>query len=185
MNVFDFDKTIYKKDCSVEFYKYIIKRKPWILLRCLPGQLMAAVSYKLGRITKEKFKERYFSFLQYIDTELLADKFAEQELSNMAPWYLAMKREDDVIISASPAFLVTAFAKKLDIMHVLATDMNPHTGKINGANCRGQEKVVRFKKVFAEAVDNFYSDSISDTPMAKEACVAYLVKKGKPEVWNV
>ena len=96
-----------------------------------------------------------------------------------------IKQENDVIISASPQFLVTAFTDRLGIKYILATDMDKHTGKITGKNCRGEEKVTRFQKVFKDSVDCFYSDSMSDAPMARMAGQAYLVKKGMPERWDI
>ena len=62
MNVFDFDGTIYDGDSSVDFWLFCLQKKP-SLLRCFPRQLRGAVLYKFGRITKEEFKSRYFSFV--------------------------------------------------------------------------------------------------------------------------
>lgn len=39
MNVYDFDKTIYKKDSSVQFYLYVIRKKPFIFLSVLGSKL--------------------------------------------------------------------------------------------------------------------------------------------------
>ena len=45
-------------------------------------------------------------------------------------------------------------------------------------NCHGEEKVRRFREVYGDAqIDEFYSDSLHDTPLAKEAKRAFLVKK--------
>lgn len=130
-------------------------------------------------------KERYFCFLRYINVDAYVQEFAEREINNIAGWYLDIKQENDVIISASPQFLVTAFTDRLGIKYILATDMDKHTGKITGKNCRGEEKVMRFQKVFKDSVDCFYSDSMSDAPMARMAGQAYLVKKGMPERWDI
>ena len=56
MNVYDFDKTIYDGDSTVEFYFYCVLKKPVILL-CIPRQLWGAFRYKLGWIDKTQFKE--------------------------------------------------------------------------------------------------------------------------------
>ena len=59
------------------------------------------------------------------------------------------------------------------------------TGKFTGENCKGQEKVKRFRKKYGNAViDDFYSDSLSDLPLARIAKRAFLVKKGKIREWN-
>ena len=41
MNVYDFDKTIYKKDCSIEFYLFVIKKNPMVFFKCFPMQVFA------------------------------------------------------------------------------------------------------------------------------------------------
>jgi phosphoserine phosphatase len=62
--------------------------------------------------------------------------------------------------------------------------MNPYTGKIHGLNCHDEEKVRRFRLEVPEGhIENFYSDSLSDTPLAKLADRAWLVKKGKLSPW--
>ena len=38
MNVYDFDKTIYRRDSSTDFILYLFRRRP-ALLRFLPGRL--------------------------------------------------------------------------------------------------------------------------------------------------
>ena len=86
MNVYDFDGTIYKKDSSVELYKFVIKQKPYILLFCLPQQLLAMLKYKLKLISKEEMKENYFSFLNYVKSNKMIDMFVEKEMKNINQW---------------------------------------------------------------------------------------------------
>ena len=62
MNVYDFDKTIYNGDSTIEFYLYCVLKKPVILL-CFPRQLWGAICYKLGFINKTQFKEIFYCFL--------------------------------------------------------------------------------------------------------------------------
>lgn len=47
MNVYDFDKTIYKKDCSIEFYLFVIKKNPMVFFKCFPMQVFAFFRYRL------------------------------------------------------------------------------------------------------------------------------------------
>ena len=59
-----------------------------------------------------------------------------------------------------------------------------YTGKIHGLNCHDEEKVRRFRLEVPEGhIENFYSDSLSDSPLAKLADRAWLVKKGKLSPW--
>ena len=63
--------------------------------------------------------------------------------------------------------------------------MNQRTGKIIGENCRGEEKVKRFRELYKDQqIDQFYSDSKSDTPLKKLAVIAYLVKKNQIIDWK-
>lgn len=51
-------------------------------------------------------------------------------------------------------------------------------------NCKGEEKVFKYKKLFNDKINKFYSDSYSDTPLAKIAQKAYMVKGNKIYDWN-
>lgn len=185
MNVYDFDKTIYKKDSSVQLYLYVLGQKPYVLFLCIAKQVKAAVFYKLGKISKERYKEVYFSFLKYVNIEEIIDKFVSREMKNIAEWYQEQKRKDDVIISASPEFLVKAFANKLGIKEVIASDIDCKSGAFHGKNCHGQEKVERFRQRFdLSLIEKFYSDSRTDEPMALQAEKAFLIKRGKVVEWD-
>jgi phosphoserine phosphatase len=60
-----------------------------------------------------------------------------------------------------------------------------HSGKYDGENCHGKEKVVRFRALYKNnKVDKFYSDSKSDTPMAMISEEPYLVKGNKIKPWS-
>ena len=56
MNVFDFDNTIYDGECSLDFFKYCIKRKP-SLAKYLPRTASMALRYKTGKVSKEEVAE--------------------------------------------------------------------------------------------------------------------------------
>lgn len=186
MNVYDFDGTIYKKDSSVEFYKYIAKRYPRVAGKCIIPQIVAIMKYKMHLISKEKMKEIFFSFLKYVDTEPILNQFVNIALNDITPWYVKQKRNDDVIVSASPRFLVEKFALHLNIKNVIASEVNIKTGKFESKNCYGQEKVTRFTKNFPNTqIDGFYSDSESDLPLALIAKHAYIVKRNEPQKWDV
>ena len=99
--------------------------------------------------------------------------------SNIADWYLAQKRDDDLIISASPEFLLRPITEKLGVQ-LIATRMDSRTGRITGNNCHDSEKISRFLRDYPNgSVDVFYSDSLSDSPMAWFASKAFLVKEGR------
>ena len=60
----------------------------------------------------------------------------------------------------------------------------PATGECLGPNCRDEEKVRRFREVFSDTqIDDFYSDTEHDAPLARLAKRAFLVKDGEPAEW--
>lgn len=184
MNVYDFDKTIYYPDSSYHFFLYCLRRYPSAVLPVLPGTALLALRYARGKIGAKTLKERLFSFLPKLpDTDEAVRKFWETHRKNIQSWYVRQKREDDLIISASPAFLLAPLAADLGV-RLIATPMDPASGKILGENCRDIEKVRRFRESFPGAeIDEFYSDSLSDAPLAEEAGKAYMVTKQGLQPW--
>lgn len=180
MNVYDFDGTIYNGDSSIDFYLFCIKKKPLVVFKSIFKQLSGVVLYTTKRISKEQYKERYFSFLKhiYIDDKILND-FWNAKLFRIKNWYLAQKESSDVIISASPEFLLLPICERLGVS-LIASNVDPSTGKFTGKNCYGQEKIERFNERYPnEKIEKFYTDSKSDYPMAKTAEQAFWVNKNK------
>lgn len=184
MNVYDFDGTIYNGDSTVDFFLYALKRNPSVLLY-LPKQTWGFVLYGTKCIDKTNLKEYFFSFLTAINTENLVESFWNQNLHKIFDWYIKQQREDDIIISASPRFLLQPICNRLGIRHLIASEVDIKTGMFTGENCRGQEKVQRLESEYnINHIDNFYSDSHSDLPLAKIADKAFFVTKGKLSEWD-
>lgn len=185
MNVYDFDKTLYRGDSTLDFWKYEIKQKP-DLLKFLPHQCLYAIKYMLGRATKEKFKEEFYIFFSEIDNiDFEVKKFWKTKKNNFCTWYNNVKKSDDVVISASPEFIVVEGCKKLGISYVIASQVDKNSGKYIGKNCKGKEKVYRYHTVFGnKKIDNFYSDSLSDKPLAELSDNAFLIKNGRIHAWR-
>lgn len=183
MNVYDFDKTIYKDDSSVDFYKFNLKRNP-SLIKYWPRQSKAALDYKRGKITKTEMKTIFYEYFQGIkDMDVAIKEFWESHKHKIAPWYLEQKESSDVIVSASPEFFLQPICSELEIA-LIASDVDPNTGKNLQPNCYGAEKVVRFKEKYSlNAIEQFYSDSYSDDPLAQYAKEAFLVKKNEIVPW--
>ncbi|MBE7037258.1 MAG: haloacid dehalogenase-like hydrolase [Ruminococcaceae bacterium] len=185
MNCYDFDKTIYKSDSSCDFYLFCLKHYPKILRR-LPVQAFAFFRYYvLHNITKTQMKEVFYRYFRDIpDMDETLARFWKKHLLKMQPFYAEKQQEDDVIISASPEFFLKPACDALGIRHLMASPVDPKTGKYNGENCHGKEKVKRFRAVYPNAsVEEFYSDSLSDTPMAELAKKAFLVKGSAIKEW--
>lgn len=185
MNVYDFDKTIFYPDSSVKFFFHCLKRHPLAVLRTVPALAVGAVRYAAGSLDTKGLKERIFAFLRFLpDAQDEVEDFWQQNFRRVGGWYLERRRPDDLIISASPEFLLRPAADRLGV-RLIATSMDIKTGRIDGANCHDMEKLRRFETEYGDAaVDEFYSDSLSDTPMAERAERAYLVSRGALKPWR-
>ena len=104
----------------------------------------------------------------------------------MMKWYFDQKKDSDLIISASPEFLLREICEREHITHLIASDVDKYTGVFYSENCHDKMKVVYFKEKFPNGtVYEFYSDSKSDEPMARIANKAFLVKRGAICSWSV
>lgn len=185
MNVYDFDETVFQPDSSACFIRFCLRHYPRAVSRALPRALLPFLIYlKNGKQDAKPLKEALFSFLNRIDNiDRVVEEFWRAHESGIEEWYLKQKRPDDLIISASPEFLLKPIAEKLGVS-LIATPMNPYTGKIQGKNCHDQEKVRRFLEQYsADSIEEFYSDSFSDSPMASLAQQAFFVKGNEYMPW--
>ena len=184
MNVYDFDGTIYTGDSTVDFFWYAMKKHP-LLVRYVPVQAWGFVLSSLKRITKTRLKEYFFSFLKGIDAPALAETFWNENQHKLHSWYKEVQDKVCIVISASPEFLLRPICERLGIRNLIASQVDARTGRFLGENCRGEEKVVRLRQEYGDvAIDDFYSDSLSDLPLAKLAKQAYLVKDGCVLAWD-
>ncbi len=167
MNVYDFDKTIYNGDSTFHFYLFCLKRHK-IILKLTPKLAKNFFLFKVKKITKTQFKESMYEFLKYVDIDTDLPDFWDSHIKNIKAWYLQKQCENDVIISASPEFLLKPACDRLKIKNLMASRVDPHTGKYTGVNCSGEEKVRRYREVFGDKkIDEFYSDSESDMPLVR------------------
>lgn len=185
LNVYDFDNTIYDGDSSVDFYVFCLKRHPSIL-GCFPKQVWGAILYGMGRITKVRFKETFFCFLQKLENiDKEVELFWDGKEERIKGWYHKRKGSDDLVISASPFFLLNCICDRLHIKYLIASPVNSRTGKFEGNNCYGEEKVTAYLRMFPDSkIDEFYTDSVSDAPLAAFAYKSFLVKKDKIILWK-
>ena len=184
MNVYDFDNTLLRGDSSARFFAFCLRRFPR-MWRDIPGQAVNGLMFVLRLREKQAFKQRMFHYLTLIgDVDRAVDAFWRINFSRIVAWYPPRHRDDDVVISASPEFLIRPACAKLGIQCVIGSPVDKHTGHFLGPNCHGAQKVARFRARFpGEGIDAFYSDSRSDAPLAELAKQAYLVRGEKIEAW--
>ncbi len=105
--------------------------------------------------------------------------FWQKNTSKIKSWYLNFDHSGDIIVSASPEFLLLPLKDKLGFGKLIATKMNKADGKITGENCRAQEKVRRLKALGDIKIEKAYSNSLLDRPMLSLAKEAFIVKGDK------
>lgn len=172
MQIFDFDGTLYDGDSTVDFFRYALRKRPACLLAA-PSIVAAGLSYGLKRIPLERFKGRFYRFLRRAgDVEGLVQDFWEGHWRKVKPEVAALVQPGDVVASASPAFLLGPACERLGV-RLIASEVDPATGRLLGPNCRDHEKARRLRAAGLEGkIDVFYTDSTADAP-----CVA-MAKRG-------
>lgn len=180
INLYDFDNTIYKGDSSTDFFFYAMLKYPKVA-KFIPKIIFSAIKYKLHIIKKTKLKENIFSFLQVIpDVDFLISSFWKTHSCYIKGFYLKKDHQNDIIISASPEFLLRPITDELGVLDLIGSKVDAKTGVFKGLNCYGKEKVRRLKKKYQEfEVEEAYSDSYSDIPILELAKRSYIVKGNK------
>ena len=186
MNVYDFDKTIFDGDSTYLFLRHLMTKKPALALRA-PLLLGNGLLFAAGIRKKQAFKERLFRtvFPPVGDAYALLPAFWDEYEGRIKGFYQNLQRPDDVVITASPADIVRPMCARLGIKTVLGSPVDLRTGRYSGQNCHGEEKVRRFREMFpTDEVDDFYSDSHDDDPMARIARRAFFVSGDEIEPWE-
>ena len=182
MNVYDFDGTIYPKDCSIDFCIWCMNRHPKMWITFGPKAIINLILRKLGMLSESQMQLQFFRYLTLIDDfDEQIELYWDKNEKNIATWYLAQKRPDDLIISASPDCIIGPIAKRLGV-NFMASEFDREFGVFTNNLMYAREKA---KYIFDHGfpkIDNFYSDSLADTPLALCAEKAYLVKNNASTV---
>lgn len=184
--VYDFDETIYNGDSTKDFYRYCYKRYPQVR-KYIFLQIWAVIKYIFGFYKWTQLKSKWLGYIKYVDEiDLVVDQFWEEHKKKIKGWYLKRDHSNDVIISASPEFLLKKVCDYyLNVRLLIATKVDKKSGDILGLNCYGNQKVKRLReKIKNYQIKKFYSDSLSDEPLAKEADESYIVQGDKMKFWN-
>lgn len=170
---YDFDKTIYNGDSFIDFYLFVLLRFPYLII-ILPFQLIA-MAFVCG--DKKRIKEIFAFYLRLVpNKERLVVRFWKKNVRKLKYGLIKDVCTDDVVISASPKFIVNVAVKATGVQNCIATNMDIKSGRIVGKNCYGKVKLERFGQDFPNIkLDAFYSDSLSDLPMKAVSRDFYLV----------
>lgn len=180
MRVFDFDGTIYDGESSVDFFLFELKRHPENLL-LLPKVLHSLIRYKRLKVSfdelwhgLERYGERFLATIP----DLMGDikLFWDMHSKKIKKSYLKMMREDDVILSAGPDFLIKEMAGRLGIKTVIASEYDFSNKKILTL-CYRDRKCDCFHNHFpGRRMDEFYTDSENDRAVFALADKVFIVK---------
>lgn len=180
---YDFDKTIYKKDSSISFFLFCLKKHPKLIWNFIIS-IFYLILNKCGIISTKKFKSVYFSFVTKLkDIDENVNLFWDKEIKNINKWYLEKKKDNDIICSATPDFILKPLFDRINPNSiVIATKIDFKTGEIIGENLKGIEKVNALKSYFKSdslKFEEVYTDSMTDLPILDLAENKYIVgKKG-------
>ena len=175
MNAYDFDGTIYPKDCSIDFCLWCMKRHPKLYFTFLPKAVWNLILRKRGKMPEYLMQRKFFSYLTLIDdSDEQIERYWDKYEKRISSWYLAQKKPDDLIISASPTCIIEPIAKRLGVNFV-ATEFDREYGVFMNNMMYAKEKAKYIIDHGFPVIENFYSDSLADTPLALCAEKAHLV----------
>ncbi|MBR2337097.1 MAG: haloacid dehalogenase-like hydrolase [Clostridia bacterium] len=168
MNVYDFDDTILEGDTERYFWAWVFKKFPHIA-GYHSEYLFYMTLQNMGLITRDDSRPHAYAFLkEFDDIDAVVEQFWDEHEHFIKEWYLKTQRKDDVIISASPEFLLIPICKRLGINHLIASHMDKKTGRLPDKFNYAGQKVIRFREVFGDVKPEcFFSDSESDRFMAE------------------
>ena len=182
MNVYDFDGTIFYSDCSIGFAFWCLKRHPKLWFTYFPSVIKSFFQYKKGKIPNYLMQRKMFSYLTMLDDfDVQIEKYWDKYEKRISEWYLAQKRPDDLIISASPSCIIGPIARRLGVNYI-ATEYDLEFGVFVNNLMYAKEKAKYIIDHGFPVIDNFYSDSLADTPIALCAEKAYLITEKATKV---
>ena len=175
MNVYDFDGTIFYSDCSIGFAVWCLKRHPKLWVTYLPRMAKTLLLYKTGKIPNHRMQRNMFSYLTMVDDfDEQIERYWDKYEQRISAWYLAQKKPDDLIISASPACIIGPIARRLGV-NFMASEYDREFGVFTNNLMYAREKAKYIFDHGFPVIENFYSDSLADTPLALCAEKAHLV----------
>ncbi|OOM79345.1 HAD-IB family hydrolase [Clostridium sp. BL-8] len=197
--IFDIDYTITKKETLMELFKYVIINDIKNI-RFVPRAIYCGIMYALKIYDEKKVKETFLKFIDGInekDLAVLVKKFYHEKLSTILyedalKMMKRLKKEgcEIYLISASPEFYINEFYNIKEVDKIIGTKFSFDNGtfvrKMDGENCKGEEKVRRLQEViknekievdFKESY--MFSDSLSDKPLLDLVGKPYLINYKK------
>ena len=182
MNAYDFDNTIYDGESIYDFFIFCLKKDIW-LIKFLPLVSLRMIEYKLNLLKIEKIYETceliinsFFKYSKFNYNELIKEFWIINH-KKLKKQFIEMLKEDDLIITGCPNFLIDYIKDELKVKNIISTDFDLKTKKVKFV-CFGKNKVIAYNKEYKnKKINKFYTDSLSDIPFMKLAKEVYLVNK--------
>ena len=185
MNAYDWDRTVFRNDTTAGFFLFCCRRYPEVR-RFIPLATKIALRHLSGKPPLPEQKRAYYRYLALVpNVDEAVRAFWDENAKLIGPPAMPCDPlPGDVIVSASAEFLLRSICESRGWL-LIGTVLDPKTGEQTGIDCYGEEKVRRFRERFGEdaSIENWYSDSTSDAPMARLARNAFLVKPGGTKPW--
>ncbi|MBQ6819907.1 MAG: HAD-IB family hydrolase [Clostridium sp.] len=203
--IFDVDYTITRKETLMQLYKYALT-KDIKNVRFLPRAIYSGIMYSLGAYDEKQVKEKFLKFIDKIDEKELSKlvkNFYNDVLEKILykdAIYMIKKLKNEgykvYLISASPEFYLNEFYAIKEVDMIIGTKFSIKEGKfirkMDGANCKGEEKVRRLKEVLKKqglSIDfknsYMFSDSLSDKPLLDLVGNPYLINFKKKTNYKI
>jgi len=177
---FDFDGTVTRKDSLLEFIKYSKGNFSFYFGFLLHSPFL--IAYKLQLLSNQRAKEM---MLGYFFGKMPVDEFnklCEQFINEKMPSLIRPKALKEikklkeggaevVIVSASPENWLNSWCRSIGVKCIatrLAINENKISGRIDGLNCHGEEKVRRINEIYDLKTFSSvygYGDTHGDKPM--------------------
>jgi phosphatidylglycerophosphatase C len=177
---FDFDGTITTKDTMVELIRYQKGTVKFLLGFFFLSPFLIAMKLRILsiRASKEKLLRFFFGGMPVEEFQKKCNEFSNIKLPKLIRpaglekiHHLQQQGVEVVVVSASADHWVYPWCNQMNIS-LLSTKLQVVngriSGKIEGENCRGQEKVRRIKQYYdLSEYDSIYcfGDSAGDKPM--------------------
>ena len=149
----------------------------------IPLIIVDLALYKLGLVGIEKACRDIETVCQALvrNRDRLDDKmdeFWKIHSSKLKKQFLDMIQPEDIIITASPQFIINGIKDKLKTEKVVSTIVNLDNGKVEFL-CYRDNKLKKYNELFGGKIDQFYTDSKNDLPLIAISDKAFLVKNNR------
>jgi len=177
---FDFDGTLTSRDSFIAFLRWQAGMGRFVtrLIGLSPAVIAYVFNRDRGRL-KGRFARAFLGGLSQDEIGADARRFAEAHARKLLrpDAVRSWKRWQGqgarmVIVTASPELIIAPFARGLGADALLGTrfefdEGGRFTGRLDGANCRGEEKVRRLREIFGDDVrlEAAYGDTGGDHEM--------------------